>query len=95
MVDSGGTSYQPGHTFPLSGVTTIGRGPNNAVVLSDGFVSTSHAKLSYRDGAWWLADLGSRNGTWLNGERIDGEAEIHTGDLLVIGQVKLKLKADG
>ncbi len=91
VVAGGTTSYEPGHTFPLYGSTTIGRGPDNNLVLSDGFVSSSHALLTFRDDGWWLADLDSRNGTWLNGDRISGESQLRPGDVVAIGQVKLKL----
>ena len=91
MVSGGGTSYEPGHAFPIYGTTTIGRGPDNTLVLSDGFVSSSHATLTFRDGAWWLTDLGSRNGSWVNGARISGEVRLRPGDVVALGQVKLKL----
>jgi len=48
--------------------------------------------LSYRDGGWWIADAGSKNGTWVNGQRIEAEQRLQPGDLLLIGQVKLELK---
>ncbi len=91
VVDGGSSSYEPGHRFPLFGTTTVGRGPDNDLVLSDGFVSSNHAILSLRDGSWWLSDLGSRNGSWVNGEKIAGEVQLHPGDVVAIGQVKLKL----
>ena len=91
VVSGDSTAYQPGHAFQLSDSTTIGRGPNNSIVLGDGFVSTNHAILTYREDGWRLADLGSRNGTWLNGERIEGEVPVRPGDLIGIGQTKLKL----
>ena len=91
VVSSGATSYRPGHSFPVFGTTTIGRGPDNAVILGDGFVSTSHAVVAFRDGAWWVTDLDARNGTWVNAEKVTGETQIQPGDILTIGQVKLKL----
>ncbi len=91
VVDGGPTSYRPGHSFSVLGTTTIGRGPDNAIVLGDPFVSTSHAVLTQRDGEWWLADLDARNGTWVNAERVKGEAHVRPGDVISVGQVKLKL----
>lgn len=91
VVDGGPTSYQPGHAFPVHSTATLGRGPDNTIVLSDSFVSTSHAVVTYRDGEWWLADLDARNGTWVNGERVKGEVKLRPGDVLAVGQVKLKL----
>jgi hypothetical protein len=91
VVDGGPTSYQPGHAFPIHGSATIGRGSDNTIVLSDSFVSSSHAIVTYRDGDWWLADLDARNGSWVNSERVKGEARVQPGDLIAIGQVKMKL----
>jgi len=95
VIAAGGTAYHPGHGFPLLSETTIGRAPNNTIVLTDSFVSARHAKLAFRNGEWWLSDLGSKNGTWLNGERIEGEVLLRPGNLLTIGQVTLRLIADG
>lgn len=91
VVSPGATSYEPGFSFPLYGDTTIGRGPENNLVLSDGFVSSRHAILSLRDGQWWLSDLGSKNGSWVNGERVTGEVQVAPGDVITLGQVRLKL----
>ncbi len=91
VVSADSTAYQPGHHFQLSDSTTIGRGPNNSIVLGDSFVSTNHAVLNYRENGWWLADLGSRNGTWLNGKKVEGEVPVRPGDLIGIGQTRLKL----
>ncbi len=91
VVDGGSTSYQPGHSFPIYGSATIGRGADNTVVLGDSFVSTSHAVVTYRDGSWWLTDLDARNGTWVNAERVKAEVSVRPGDVITLGQVKLKL----
>jgi hypothetical protein len=91
VVSSGATSYQPGYSFPIFGSATIGRSANNTIVLSDSFVSSNHAVISFRDGEWWLADLGARNGSWVNSERISGEVQIRPGDTVALGQVRLKL----
>ncbi len=48
-------------------------------------VSRRHAVLTHLDGAWVLSDLGSRNGTWVNGWRLPGPAPIEVGDLVELG----------
>lgn len=48
----------------------IGQGPQNEIVLDDDTVSTNHATLEFGDGAWRLTDLESRNGTYVDGERL-------------------------
>jgi pSer/pThr/pTyr-binding forkhead associated (FHA) protein len=54
-------------------------------------VSAEHARLSYHHQNWWLEDLGSRNGTYLNLERVTTAAILVSGDELQIGQVLIKI----
>ena len=54
-----------------SPVATIGQGPQNDVVLEDDSVSRAHARLEYVDGGWRLTDLGSINGTAIDGVRLE------------------------
>jgi hypothetical protein len=57
------------HVIPLdSTLMTIGRGLNNDIILEDARVSRNHAQLRYRSRRFWLTDLGSTNGTFVNGE---------------------------
>lgn len=91
LISGGPYAHLPSGSAPLHPVTSIGRADDNTIVLGDGFVSAHHARLSFRDDTWWLADLDSRNGTWVNGERITGEVPIRFGDVIEIGQAKLKL----
>jgi pSer/pThr/pTyr-binding forkhead associated (FHA) protein len=54
-------------------VVNIGRADYNDIVLADESVSTAHAKLQRREGVWTLVDLGSTNGTFVDGEQVQGE----------------------
>jgi predicted component of type VI protein secretion system len=63
----------------------IGRSDDVDLHLDCASVSRRHALLAYVDGGWMIADLGSRNGTWLNGWRLPGAAPLLPGDLLDIG----------
>src|SRR5215217_3624443 len=63
---------------------TLGRGPDCSVVLADDTVSRRHAELVLCDGVWLLRDLGSANGSWVNGRRVV-EAEVLPGDEIVLG----------
>jgi pSer/pThr/pTyr-binding forkhead associated (FHA) protein len=78
--------------FPLFGdsETIVGRDPENAVVISDAQVSRRHVALRMDDHRWFARDLGSANGTELNGLRIQSERQIRDGDLLVVGGTKLE-----
>jgi pSer/pThr/pTyr-binding forkhead associated (FHA) protein len=82
----------PGSAFRLEAVTTLGRDVNNSIVLEDDFVSSSHAALTYRGRAWYVEDLGSTNGTYVNGARVDELSPLAFGDELQIGQVRLRLE---
>jgi pSer/pThr/pTyr-binding forkhead associated (FHA) protein len=82
----------PGSAFRLDAVTTLGRDVNNAIVLEDDFVSTSHAALTYRGRAWYLEDFDSTNGTFVNGHPVEGVVAVAFGDELQLGQVRLRLE---
>src|SRR5256885_5635472 len=81
-----------GGAFRLDAVTTLGRDVNNTIVLDDDFVSASHAALTYRGRAWYLEDLGSTNGTFVNGSQVDSLSPLAFGDEIQIGQVRLRLE---
>jgi pSer/pThr/pTyr-binding forkhead associated (FHA) protein len=68
-------------------VVNIGRAEYNDVVLADDSVSTAHAKLQRREGVWVLTDLGSTNGTFVDGEAVSGEVPIGPGVTVRFGQV--------
>lgn len=68
----------------------IGRSSGCQLVLADDTVSRHHAELYVEEGRWLLRDLGSSNGTWLNGRRIV-EAEVRPGDVLHLGGCRLRL----
>ncbi|MGI8928755.1 MAG: FHA domain-containing protein [Candidatus Limnocylindrales bacterium] len=82
----------PGTSIPLDAVNSIGRDVNNAIVIDDSFVSAEHALLTFRGRAWYVEDRGSTNGTWLNGQRVEGLVPLGYGDELQIGQVRLRLE---
>lgn len=79
----------------LAPVTTIGRHNRNTIVLDDAYTSAEHALLSWRDGHWWLEDLGSRNGTLLNDVPFTDPVVISAGDVIAIGEVRFKLELPG
>ena len=62
----------------------LGRAKESDVRVPDQWVSRRHCRIEERNGVLVVKDLGSKHGTWLNGERVE-EAEIHAGDRLAIG----------
>ncbi len=86
------TTVRPGVVFELVPVTAIGRKPSNALRLDDDFVSGEHSLLAWRDNRWYLSDVASTNGTYLNGEQVLQPRIINYGDLIGIGRVRLRLE---
>lgn len=80
-----------GTTLPLDAITTLGRDVNNAIVVDDEFVSAEHAVLTFRGRTWYVEDLDSTNGTFVNGSPVDGVAPLGYGDEIQLGQVRLRL----
>ena len=79
-------------SYPFSvSELVVGRDRNCDLVLDASTVSAEHARLSYHHQNWWVEDLGSRNGTFLNLERITTPTILVTGDELLIGQVMIKI----
>jgi hypothetical protein len=81
-----------GRSFDLDAITTLGRDVNNAIVIDDPFASADHAVLTYRGRSWYVEDLGSTNGTYVNGRIIDGVAPLGFGDEVAVGQVRRRLE---
>jgi hypothetical protein len=80
-----------GTSFPLDAVTTLGRDVNNTIVVEDPFASAEHAAVTFRGRAWYVEDRDSTNGTFVNGGRVHGVSPLAFGDLLQVGQVRLRL----
>jgi hypothetical protein len=81
-----------GSVFGLDAITSLGRDVNNSIVIDDPFASQEHAILTFRGRDWYIEDLGSTNGTYVNGNRVDGVAPMGFGDELQIGQVRMRLE---
>jgi FHA domain len=80
-----------GAMFRLDAVTRIGRDVNNTVVLDDPYASAEHAVLSFRGRAWYLEDLGSTNGTLVDGAQVDQVVPLGFGDEITVGETRLRL----
>ena len=91
VVDAGQTALAPGRRFPLLDTLSIGRSAGNDIALEDDWVSAQHVRLRRQDGVWVAEDLGSTNGTRVNGRPLTGATRVKTGDVLDLGRVKLKV----
>ena len=91
IIDPGTSDVRAGDVIALQPVTRIGRADGNTLVLEDEFISAHHAMVLERDGAWWVRDDGSTNGTFVNGVPVDDEVPLQEGDELQIGKVRIRL----
>src|SRR3989337_3090700 len=77
----------PGVTFRLEGdQLTIGRDSSNGVAIDDAEVSRRHARLTFQGGKFVLEDLGSTNGTFVNGQRLAGPRVLKAGEVVSFGE---------
>jgi hypothetical protein len=94
VLETGEQMIAAGTAFALRPVTSIGRGPANAISIADDYASTRHALVSLRGDQWWVEDLGSRNGTLLNSAAVEQPTVLAAGDIIVVGRTELRLECD-
>jgi hypothetical protein len=76
-----------GKVYPLEGPEiTIGRESTNTIAINDVEVSRKHALMELRGSAYMIQDLGSTNGTFINGQRVTGPQALNPGDSLSLGE---------
>jgi pSer/pThr/pTyr-binding forkhead associated (FHA) protein len=92
VLESPSGEPEAGRSFGLDVITPLGRDVNNAIVIDDPFASAEHAVLTYRGRSWYLEDLDSTNGSFINGQLVDGVAALSYGDEVQIGQVRFRLE---
>jgi pSer/pThr/pTyr-binding forkhead associated (FHA) protein len=83
-----GTSVRLGET-PV----TLGRAQDCTIVLDDDYASSRHARIFPRDGQWWVEDLGSTNGTYLDRNRLTSPTTVPVGVPVRVGKTVLELRA--
>jgi hypothetical protein len=94
LVVTGGPALPEGEVFVLdASALSIGRAANNDVVIDvDEYASTRHARVEPRRDGVYLEDVGSTNGTYVNGVRLTREQRLTPGDLIRIGETDLRFE---
>jgi pSer/pThr/pTyr-binding forkhead associated (FHA) protein len=94
LVDCGpSTTLVPGTRFDLvAPQTTIGRSPVSTIRLTDAFISNDHARIWNRDGSWFVQDVGSTYGTYVNRQPASKPLPARSGDIVQLGPIQFQLK---
>ena len=79
-------------SWELQGEVVIGRAPECVVSLDDEFASNQHAKIYQAEGRFYVEDLGSTNGTYVNGRRVHYPTELRAGDRVKIGRTVMEFR---
>ena len=92
VVRAGESGMPRGTQFALAGAMVVGRDAEAGIVLADASVSARHATIERRQGAWLVIDLGSTNGTFVDGRRVGrAGAELRPRGEVAFGNVVLQL----
>ncbi|MFZ0015508.1 MAG: FHA domain-containing protein [Acidimicrobiia bacterium] len=83
---------QQGQEFEVSDVVVMGRSDETDVVLDDPYASEFHLRLVAQEGGMMLHDLGSTNGTYVNGRRISAPTQLRRGDTIQVGKTVMEIK---
>ena len=84
--------FEPGSAFELAQEVVLGRGSSADIQLEDTFASARHARIAPQGSVMVLEDLGSTNGTYLNGEPLRGPKPLHHGDRIRIGDTEFSFE---
>jgi pSer/pThr/pTyr-binding forkhead associated (FHA) protein len=90
LVAERGGGLRAGAAFELNGSVTIGRSPGAEIQIDDPFASGRHARIYERGGLFYVEDMGSTNGTYLNGERLASQELLRAEDRIRIGGTEFR-----
>lgn len=80
--------------YELQALNTIGRHPNQNIQVLDRIVSKEHAIITFSENAYWIQDIGSRNGTFVNEDKIPGRTKLVDGSVICLGETTMTFKED-
>ncbi|HEY5685452.1 MAG TPA: FHA domain-containing protein [Acidimicrobiia bacterium] len=83
---------QPGLDFTVEDSVVLGRSAEADIVIEDPYASEFHLRLNAREGRLVLSDLGSTNGTYVNGRRVSTPVDLRRGDALQIGKTVMEVR---
>jgi len=92
IVVEGGGGLRAGATFAVNGSMTIGRSPAADVEIEDRFASARHARVFVHEGLYYVEDMGSTNGTYLNGRRLRSQELLRPQDRIRIGDTEFQYR---
>lgn len=93
VLDPARSRWRKGERIYVPAGASIGREPGNTVVVDEDTVSAQHAVVRREDGRWWLEDLDSTNGTFINRQRVQGRRPLADGDEVQFGRVAMRFGA--
>ncbi|MDU3645795.1 MAG: FHA domain-containing protein [Clostridium perfringens] len=80
-----------GSVIPVTSTISIGRREDNSIVLNDHFVSSYHAKIYVKNNDFYLEDLASTNGTFINDSKVEGRVRLKVNDQIRMGSTVFKV----
>ncbi len=93
VVETGG-GLDPGERLDLFGGVSLGRSPEADVRIEDRYASQIHARVYPRDGSYYVEDMNSTNGTFLNSKRVNGEERLRHLDRVTIGDTEFRFELE-
>ena len=90
LLEATEAGLQAGQRFAIRSGAVVGRREGSAVLLNDTYISNEHARVFLNDGRWWVADLGSTNGTFVQNMRIERPTALAAGTEVRFGRIRLQ-----
>lgn len=91
VIEGASRHFRVGERIPIEGAASIGRDSDNQIVVNENTVSGRHAAFVFREGRWWVEDVGSTNGTWVNQRQVHEPHAVDEGDLIQVGRFTFRL----